>query len=173
MELTTTAEFLRASHISRWGIVATSKQQNIAEHMYRVWILCSTWGAGLLPADELRDAQDLALTHDLPEIRTGDNPTPHKSPEVKAILADIEARILPALAILEGRITKRVKEFVKYCDTAEAVYFLRVHGVGAHARSVMGLLETQMKDRINSCGAFTPEEINRLLEQYEDTKQHT
>lgn len=173
MELRTTAEFLRASHISRWGIVATSKQQSIAEHMYRVWILCNTWGAGLLSAEEQRDALDLALMHDLPEIRTGDNPTPHKSAEVKAILSEIEARILPALAALEGRISKRTKEFVKYCDTAEAVFFLRVHGVGEHARSVMDLLEVQMMERLNGCGAFTQVEMDKLRKQYADTKIDT
>lgn len=173
MELKTAAEFLRASHISRWGIVATSKQQNIAEHMFRVWMLVSIWGRTLLNADEFQDALDLALLHDLPEIRTGDNPTPHKSPEVKKILADIEAAIFPGLAALEARISPKTKELVKYCDTAEAVFFLKVFGVGEHARSVMHLLETQMLARATGSGVFTQEELAFLKGEFDKTKQDT
>lgn len=173
LELTTAAEFLRASHISRWGIVQTAVRQNIAEHQYRVWLLCQCWAdvAGLT-ANEKRDAGHLALVHDLPEIRTGDAPTPHKTPEMKAYLTEVEHQILPELRDLERSATARVKDFVKFCDTAEAVLFLKVNGLGKHAADVQNLLERQMIERLNQ-SAIDPARQQQLIERFISTKHDT
>lgn len=150
LELQTAAEFLRAGHIDRWGIVQTAVRQSIAEHMYRVWTLVRCWGrqAGLNQA-EIRYAMQLALMHDLPEIRTGDAPTPHKTAEMKLYLSQVEQQILPELVDIEQRATARVKDFLKFCDTAEAILFLKVNGLGKHAADVQDLLEKQMLDRLS------------------------
>lgn len=173
LELTTAAEFLRASHISRWGIVQTACKQNIAEHQYRVWLLSQCWAdAAGLTATEKRNAGHLALIHDLPEIRTGDAPTPHKTPEVKAYLTDIEHQILPELQVIERLATDRVKDFIKFCDTAEAVLFLRVNGLGRHAADVQDLLERQMIGRLSQ-SAIDPARQRQLIELFLTTKDHT
>jgi 5'-deoxynucleotidase YfbR-like HD superfamily hydrolase len=173
LELRSTAEFLRASHISRWGIVQTARPQNIAEHQYRVWLLVQQWAtyAGL-NIIEKRCASQLALIHDLPEIRTGDAPTPHKTPEVKAYLADVERQILPELHQLEQQASARVTAFIKFCDTAEAVLFLRINGLGKHAADVRDLLEQQMLDRLGQ-SAIDPACQQRLIECFISTKHDT
>lgn len=173
LELKSTAEYLRASHISRWGIVQTSHRQNIAEHQYRVWLLTRHWGkiAGLTK-DEQINAEELALVHDLPEIRTGDAPTPHKTPEIKAFLSQVEHQILPELAALEERVTSRAKDLVKFCDTAEAILFLKVNGLGKHAEDVQALLEEQMLGRLRKSTIGLAAQ-NRLIEAFITTKHDT
>lgn len=149
LQITETYERLRASHISRWGIVQTTYPQNIAEHMWRVWLLCRDWGAeARMDPVHVREACEYALVHDLAEIRTGDAPTPHKTPELKELLAGIEAEIVPEVVALEGSMEREAIELWKFCDTAEAVLFLKVNGLGAHAYDVQKLLEEQMRRRL-------------------------
>lgn len=173
IELLTTAEFLRASHISRWGIVQTSTRQSIAEHMWRVWQLVTHWGpmAGLNPMEQA-DAEHLALIHDLAEIRTGDAPTPHKTPELKAHLEQIEMQIAPEVVAHEQACSDKTRALVKFCDTAEAILFLHVNGLGAHARSVQDLLEQQMRDRL-ATAPFTNDQKNNLIVAFITTKNNT
>jgi 5'-deoxynucleotidase YfbR-like HD superfamily hydrolase len=173
LELTATAEFLRASHISRWGIVQTAVRQNIAEHMYRVWLLVRDWGVIVdLNAEQQALAERLALTHDLPEIRTGDAPTPHKTPELKALLAQVEQEIYPFLRVLEDAADMHVSALVKHCDTAEAIYFLHTNGLGKHTQDVKELLKQQMLDRL-SRSPFTPQQQSSLIEAFHTTLHHT
>lgn len=173
LELKTAAEFLRASHISRWGIVQTAHRQTIAEHMYRVWLLVRAWGpvAGL-GASEQRDAELLALMHDLPEIRTGDAPTPHKTPAVKEYLADLEEQICPDLRVIEVFASSRAGDLLKFCDTAEAILFLKVNGLGKHAADVQELLEQQMLTRLDESSIDSSNQ-QALIESFITTKHDT
>jgi len=169
LEIRSTTELLRASHITRWGIVQTAVRQNIAEHMYRVWILVKQWGPLVeLTADEQFLAERLALMHDLPEIRTGDAPTPHKTTKLKAHLAQIEAEIYPELRALEEQAPPKVLALVKHCDTAEAVLFLEVNGLGKHAADVKALLRQQMLDRL-AMSSFDPSSQMSLINAFHTT----
>ena len=173
LQLTQTSEFLRSSHIKRWGIVQTAVPQSIAEHSYRVWIMVRNYGRALgLSKENQQMAEELALLHDLPEIRTGDAPTPHKSPEMKAILDEVEAEILPELAELEHNCPKQVKDLVKFCDTAESILFLDVNGLGRHAVDVADLLLNQMEERLYK-SSFSDWEREVLIGQFVKTRAHT
>lgn len=174
LRLTETAEFLRASHIKRWGIVLTHDQQSIATHMYRVWTLVRQWGPriGLAPDDQ-RLAEEWALTHDLPEIRTGDMPTPHKTPEVKRWLQRVEYEIYPPLGATEEVMHDRqVADFCKFCDTAESILYLSANGAGAHATSVTRLLTAQMQERLTK-SRLSAETQEILLALFNDTMSLT
>ena len=166
LQLTELSEYLRASHIKRWGIVQTAVPQSIAEHSYRVWTMVRHLGPmiGLSPQDQ-RHAEDLALLHDLPEIRTGDAPTPHKSPEVKKMLRSIENEICPEAARAEEACSPAARDLVKFCDTAESILFLEVNGLGRHAKDVKGLLTQQMKNRLENSTLF-PEDQKDLMDHF-------
>jgi len=154
-EIKTTAELLRLSHVSRWGIVQTAVRQSVAEHSWRVWCLVRQWAqTAALTVEELAWAQELALLHDVPEIRTGDCPTPAKSPEMKSLLTEVEAEIYPPLAKLEKEANGCTKDFVKFCDIAESVIFLHVNGIGKHAKDVEKLLMKQAEDHIKNSPHF-------------------
>ena len=139
-------DFLKASYISRWGIVCVSKDQSIAEHMWRVWALVRQWGPTLgMDAGEQRIAEEHALTHDLAEIRTGDCPTPFKSAEVKKALEELDESIYPSVLVDK---TSKAGAFFKFCDTAESIFFLHIYGLGKHAFDVRELLGRQMWERL-------------------------
>ena len=173
LQLVATSDYLRASHISRWGIVQTAVQQNIAEHMYRVWLLVRAFGPTIeLGAMDQTLAEEIALMHDLPEIRTGDAPTPHKTPALKAHLAEIEQQILPELHFLTEVASQEVLDLVKFCDTVEAILFLKVNGLGTHACDVCLLLESQMRARL-SASSIDPAAAASLLAQFHAIKAST
>ena len=155
LEIKTTAELLRLSHIRRWGIVQTAVPQTVAEHSWRVWMLVRQWAqTAALTKEELAWAEELALLHDVPEIRTGDCPTPAKSPEMKALLTAVEAEIYPPLAALEKEANQCSKDYLKFCDIAESIIFLHVNGIGKHAKDVEKLLMKQAEDHIKSSENF-------------------
>ena len=154
-EIKTTAELLRLSHISRWGIVQTAVRQSVAEHSWRVWCLSRQWAQiAALTENEKIWVEELALLHDVPEIRTGDCPTPAKSPEMKALLTEVEAEIYPPLAKLEAEANGCAKDYHKFCDMAEAILFLHVNGIGKHAKDVEKLLMKQAEDHIKNSPHF-------------------
>jgi hypothetical protein len=159
------ADFLKASYISRWCIVNTTKQQSIAEHMYRVWVLVRAWGSDCgLSTAEIQSAAELALTHDLAEIRLGDIPTPVKQNAlIKAELDSMEEEIFVTLPV-----SPKVKQFVKGCDIAEAILFLKAHGVGRHAYEVRELLATQLWAKLDGA-PFYQIFYDRFTDTFADT----
>jgi len=168
LEIKTTAELLRLSHIRRWGIVQTAVPQTVAEHSWRVWCLVRQWSEVVaLTVEEKAWAEELALLHDVPEIRTGDCPTPAKSPEMKALLTEVEAEIYPPLAALEKEANQCSKDYMKFCDIAESVIFLHVNGLGAHAKDVEKLLKKQAEDHIRSSPLFATDHKENLIKELE------
>ena len=128
-------EKMRVSHVTRWQIVRTARHQTLAEHLYRVWLLVREFGpkVGLTP-DEVRCAENFALLHDLPEIKTGDIATPVKSmlPPLDHIEAQYSHEHLDAMAACNRKSLK----LVKLCDLIEAACFLAVEAMGQHAVKV-------------------------------------
>lgn len=136
-------EKMRVSHVKRWQIVRTAREQTLAEHLYRVWLLVREFGprVGLNP-DEVRAAENFALLHDLPEIKTGDIATPVKSmlPPLDHIESAFSHEHLDAMASC----TRKSLKLVKLCDLIEAASFLSVEAMGQHAMQV----EDEIVERI-------------------------
>lgn len=109
---------LRASHVKRWHIVETSKRQSVAEHSFNV-ILFAQHIAQLEGIDPTSLVL-YAVQHDLDEVVTGDVPTPVK------------------IAVTGRKLTvaNRVAELVKIADYLDAIHFLAMYGIGAHAKLV-------------------------------------
>lgn len=90
------ALIFRQKHIKRWGLMRSSEpedlQQHAAETAYVAHILAliknNIYGGNVNP----ERVATLALYHDVPEIFTGDLPTPVKyfSPEMRKSYAEIE-----------------------------------------------------------------------------------
>lgn len=72
----------RMKYINRWGLMRNSRQENIAEHTletaYLTHLLCELRNLSGETVVDTERAVMLALYHDLPEIITGDLPTPVK-----------------------------------------------------------------------------------------------
>jgi 5'-deoxynucleotidase len=131
---------LRASHIKRWHIVETTKQQSVAEHSFNVWLICEEMSAILKfdPSTRLIVAE-YALHHDLPEVFIGDLPT-----SMKNIYRNSRSEIDELTESLDPKSTTNnrvANNVVKLADNLEAAMFIALHGVGSHAKSVRKLIE--------------------------------
>lgn len=128
-------EQMRVAHVNRWQIVRTAREQTLAEHLYRVFLIVRHFGPqiGLTPEDQ-RCAENFALLHDLPEVKTGDIASPVKSmlPSLESIEAEYSRDHLDAMAAC----SRSALKLVKMADLVEAVCFLAVEGMGQHAADV-------------------------------------
>jgi 5'-deoxynucleotidase len=140
----TLAERLRTGHVKRWQIVRVAREQTLAEHLYlvRVIVLAIAEAAGFTP-EETRLAEQWALEHDVPELKTGDLATPFKAMMREAIPHDdpirrIELGLSDSYAELYAEVKKQdpVRCLVKMADLIEAVHFLSIEGLGTHAKEV-------------------------------------
>lgn len=86
----------RMKYISRWGLMRNTRTENIAEHSLEVAIithlLCELRNRRFGGNIDVSKAVLAAVYHDVPEIITGDLPTPVKyyDPEIKAAYRRVE-----------------------------------------------------------------------------------
>ena len=86
----------RMKYIARWGLMRNSRSENIAEHSLEVAIithlLCELRNRRFGGDIDVSKAVLTAVYHDVPEIITGDLPTPVKyyDPEIKAAYKRVE-----------------------------------------------------------------------------------
>jgi hypothetical protein len=145
MEQLQTFKKLRASHISRWTIVATSRPQSMAEHMYNVAIICQGLCSAL--GEDATRLTLAALEHDQYEILTGDIPTPTKRQmELHGFNADVLEGPMPMVGRLDG------DELVllKIADMIEALHFIDNYGVGHRAKVVKEEILGRLVDKVES-----------------------
>ncbi len=110
----------RMKYINRWGLMRNTRQENIAEHSLDTAIiahlLCEIKNkrfGGNVNADR---AITLAVYHDVPEIITGDLPTPVKyySPVISEAYKDVEKAAIDKLL---GGIPQDIRDsYVKIFD---------------------------------------------------------
>ena len=86
----------RMKYISRWGLMRNSRTENIAEHSLETAIithlLCELRNRRFGGSVDVSKAVLTAVYHDVPEIITGDLPTPVKyyDPEIKSAYKRVE-----------------------------------------------------------------------------------
>lgn len=86
----------RMKYITRWGLMRNSRPENIAEHSLEVAIithlLCELRNRRFGGNIDVSKAVLTAVYHDVPEIITGDLPTPVKyyGPEIKSAYRRVE-----------------------------------------------------------------------------------
>jgi 5'-deoxynucleotidase len=159
-------ERLRTAHVHRWQIVRVAREQTLAEHLYlvRVISLAFAEAAGFSVA-ETCVAEQWALEHDVPEVRTGDLATPIKAAMREAIPHDdpvrrIELSISQKYCDLYTEVKTKypqVQLLVKLADLTEAVNFLNVEGMGTHADTVKRRLWKAFFDLISTAPKRFPD----------------
>lgn len=148
----------RFSQVKRWHMIDTVRIQTLAEHSASVgllaYIIAKTTpkmyfgsGAGMAV---------LGLLHDLPEVFTGDIPTPTK--RYLTGLDVLEDQLLPS-TFEEPYIEQRQGLLIKLCDLADGVRFLVTHSSGEIAAHALQGLETQLRDRFDLAYAEWPADV--------------
>lgn len=134
-------DVVRSSHVKRWHMVDTLKDQSLAEHAFNV----ASYAAFLAdkrgkPKKEVIWA---ALYHDISEVMTGD-----LVPVLKKAIgyADpIEAK-LTYLGEPTATRNEEIHRLVKLADVVDAVHFLHLYGIGRHAEEVKKELLASITD---------------------------
>lgn len=162
----TLAERLRTAHVTRWQIIRTARQQTLAEHLYLVRVLTVAM-CEAASFDKMSSvvAENWALEHDVPEVKTGDLATPVKAAMREAVPHDdpirrIELSYSDSYRILYNQVKNdfpHVRTLVKMADTLEAVMFLDVEGIGVHAKIVQHDLWMSLLVMLDQAGHTHPE----------------
>lgn len=141
-----TVDLLTLSHVPRWAIIDTNRQQNVGEHSFRVMVIAysiTQWiNAFMGDKVECGKVLEEALIHDIEEAISGDIPTPFKK---KNGLSK------------KGHVTLE-SQIVKVADIAEAVIFLDRYGV--RSAKIQEGLSDDLKVEIKAlAGMLAPESM--------------
>lgn len=156
-------DFYRTHLVERFNIVHTHRRQTIAEHHAMVTLL-----VGII-ADKLNVTDDRtrhllllwASVHDLPEVITGDIPTPVKGAFDKQKLIKIEDLsggyyLKSKRKVMNSPSKDLIIAITKIADMMDATFFLNEYGYGDHARTV----RDKLIDRLSDYGVMLDETMS-------------
>lgn len=156
-------ELMRTGHVRRWHIVRVAREQTIAEHMYRVWLIVSRivdddkFG---LDQQQAILCKEWALLHDQPEVITGDIPTPSKRRMVEFDINKLEASIDSDFGDCYNQLKSlfpQVLAIVKLADLVEMLAFLQIEGLGRHAESVLADIDDDFREHLSDAMGRWPD----------------
>lgn len=170
-------QLMRTGHVKRWHIVRVGREQTIAEHMYRVWLICREIGQRMDLSLERRSIlEKMALFHDMAEVVIGDIPTPtkHIIEDQTWCLHNKERDLVREWGEVRQEALEddpMLLDILKMADLIEAIQFLREEAIGEHARSVRELLETQFTNLfLDSRMKFKDENLHAIHQLYKDLR---
>lgn len=134
-------EVLRCSSVNRWIMVNVSREQSVAEHSFNVAIIAARIAEEVNP-DLKPHVMAAAILHDIPEVITGDIPTP-----VKELLVEKYEDLESGVSYCGMGLNKSVMvyDIVKRADIIDAGVFLHLHGVGTHAKDIHSNILARIK----------------------------
>lgn len=124
-------QIMRSQHISRWTIVATSRNQSLAEHTFNVTMLVRDFCRRVKMLDGLM--LKAALEHDLDEVMTGDIPTPVKR---RMRENNLEPKLMEGATKNVDQLSEFQTHVLKMIDIMESIHFLHNFGIGHRATRI-------------------------------------
>ena len=119
-------DVMRMMVIKRWGIVSMTRTQSVAEHSYNVAMMALNIYNNSRRLDvSVEWILTLALTHDLPEIHTGDIPMSLKTDDIKRAVKEYENAAYPKLSAFKQQSREIELLVVKIADIMEAITYCR------------------------------------------------
>lgn len=160
---------LRLTEVSRWGIVATSRQQSVGEHSYRVTMIAQALYDYVFTTPHNSDDRNLltsfAMVHDIMEVLSGDLDAVFKL-AVKSRYPDVFANTLGEMALQRldaGPLAKTVASLersvkgtfievlVKMADFLEALIYVDQYGTNSrHIGNVRDTILEHMWGRLQA-----------------------
>lgn len=133
-------DMMRLATVRRWGIVATLREQSVAEHTFNV-VMISRAICSYMEWDDT-EVIKCALDHDLDEAIIGDIPTPTKRRlGCSNILGEESER---------KEYTSLAHAIVKCADFLEAIHFLSECAYTLHGSQVLGYLSDNFDEYLDS-----------------------
>lgn len=159
---------LTLSHVPRWGIIDTIKPQSVADHHYRVAVICLCLSDEVavkykVNFDKGKILQD-AITHDIEEAITSDLPAPFKA-ELKSLLGDSYYRLIPNQIVSSMKLRQEDESpetlLVKVADITESIIFVSRYAIkGKHiVDKLYQSLDYAIKEFCTSIGDVTSDHM--------------
>lgn len=147
---------MRFGAVKRWHMIETTGHQTLADHSACVAALAylivhSCPGAHFGSGHTILRR---ALFHDLPEVFTGDIPTPTKQWLARKELDAMEFSVVPAIFL--GYADPDHDLLVKICDLADSIRYIRNRGVDMTAVHALAGLEKQFTAKLTGARAAWP-----------------
>ncbi|MTW20953.1 YfbR-like 5'-deoxynucleotidase [Allochromatium palmeri] len=160
-------DIARSGHVTRWHSVRCARNQTLAEHHYLVTMIARELMQRLLGDDIAAETRllvlEYALTHDTPELLTGDLPSPLKR-RIAEIAGDqnplsrIEHEIAPEIVERQRALAGSALAYVvKLADLIDGCLFIREEGIGRHAALVAEKSEILLHEKIAEAREHFPE----------------
>lgn len=157
---------LNLSTIKRWQIVDMIRDQSVAEHQYRVWVLAQDLYEQVVDTpSNYNDKWAVhlwALVHDAEESKTGDIPTSTKA-EIEelapGVMDRVKEKVLARIAPWVGGLSRGVHgslpgHVVKIADLCETIIYLRTYAISTErAIEVEAYLAPKIRDVITRAEA--------------------
>jgi 5'-deoxynucleotidase len=158
---------MRMSAVKRWHMIDTTRTQTLAEHTCNVMMLAYViarnapgmyFGPSYAPVMA-------AMMHDAPEVFLGDIPTISKQWHDSDRLRETEVAVTPT-GFLQP-VAVQIKLLVKLCDLADAIRFIRLHGIDMTAKHAQDGLEKQLANKITQMAEDGwPDEVRAMVLEY-------
>ena len=136
---------LDCQYVSRWSMVGTDKESNVASHSFNVAMIAVAIYSRIPPefqAHSYAEVSWYALIHDVREAYTGDIPTPTKEKMRKAGFDP--DMIDPASEEDELPAPQFLRTVTKVADLVENAAFISEHGIGARGREAAADLRRRL-----------------------------
>lgn len=168
-----------SANVTRWHSANCMRYPSIAEHSYLVAMysryLAAVIDPSMTPENTLL-MNDLALCHDLPEVKTGDMATPLKRllesmfPPGESPIDKIEEKICAPYADLRERTHgSYVAVIAKLADIMDAIKFIASEGKGSEAQRIQRERTLAFQDYVKKGLKGWPEynwlEANKVLDE--------
>lgn len=140
-------QVMRLSSIKRWAVIEMSRDQSVAEHSYNVAMISMALidkitsqypGAWTRPRQEILH---WALVHDLPELVTGDLPTPIKA-HIGSAVNELEEKLFPKYSKMKESMERNVdlriaQGIVKAADWIDAIQYAEKYCVDSRRNEII------------------------------------
>lgn len=156
-------DIVKTGHVNRFQIVRTQREQTIAEHMYQTAMIADLLAREIVPDwdDDTRNKLVwLCLIHDIPEVMSGDIPTPAKS---HAKIHEGEQDVTREFwrdRVGRPKVEKidpLMMDIMKLADLVEPILFLSIEAVDARAKEICTQMRLEVWDYIESAKMRFPE----------------
>lgn len=129
-------DIMRLSHVKRWHIVHTTREQSVAEHTFNVTMIAREIATRMDWTDLIPEVTTMALHHDTHEAILGDIPTPTKRRLAgMGVGAQVDKlqRECDHITPEDADVGELAEIIVGIADIIEAMWFLNNHAMGRHA----------------------------------------
>ena len=160
-------DVMRLSSVKRWAIVEMSREQSVAEHSYNVAMIV------MMLVNEMENEEDVevpelftslfwSLVHDLPELLTGDIPTPAKK---HMDLHKLDQENFPIYWEVKRRtMVTLTATIVKAADCIDALQFAKKFCVDSRREEIIKDIEDNLYAMLDKKGDVrVSQAVDRLL----------